>query len=50
MPGAAARAIQELAGHQDLATTDRYMHLNPGAIDAVIPCWIPLESTPVVEK
>jgi site-specific recombinase XerD len=26
MRGAPARAIQELAGHQDLATTQRYMH------------------------
>ena len=29
MRGAPARAIQELAGHQDLATTQRYMHLSP---------------------
>jgi integrase len=36
MRGAAARAIQDLAGHQDLATTERYMHLSPGAIDAAI--------------
>ncbi len=28
-----ARAIQELAGHQDLITTQRYMHLSPAAID-----------------
>jgi excisionase family DNA binding protein len=27
MRGAPARAIQELAGHQDLGTTQRYMHL-----------------------
>jgi site-specific recombinase XerD len=26
MRGAPARAIQELAGHQDLETTQRYMH------------------------
>lgn len=34
--GAPARAIQELAGHQDLSTTQRYMHLSPAAIDAAI--------------
>jgi len=34
--GAPARAIQDLAGHQDLATTHRYMHLSPGAIESAI--------------
>jgi len=34
--GAPARAIQELAGHQDLGTTQRYMHLSPAALDAAI--------------
>jgi hypothetical protein len=29
MQGATAKAIQELAGHQDLATTQRYKHLSP---------------------
>lgn len=29
MRGAPVRAIQELAGHQDLGTTQRYMHLSP---------------------
>jgi len=36
MQGAPARAIQELAGHQDLATTQRYMHLSPAALDSAI--------------
>lgn len=36
MRGAQARAIQELAGHQDLGTTQRYMHLSPAALDAAI--------------
>jgi site-specific recombinase XerD len=36
MRGAPARAIQELAGHQDLATTQRYMRLSPAALDAAI--------------
>jgi hypothetical protein len=36
MRGAPARAIQELAGHQDLTTTQRHMHLRPAALDAAI--------------
>jgi site-specific recombinase XerD len=36
MRGAPARAIQELAGHRDLATTQRYMHLSPAALDSAI--------------
>jgi integrase len=36
MRGAPARAIQELAGHRDLATTQRYMHLSPAAIQGAI--------------
>ena len=36
MRGGAARAIQELAGHQDLTTTQRYMHLSPAAIEGAI--------------
>jgi len=36
MRGAPARAIQELAGHQDLMTTERYMHLSPAALDSAI--------------
>ena len=36
MRGAPARAIQELAGHQALSMTQRYMHLSPAALDAAI--------------
>ena len=36
MRGAGARAIQELAGHQDLATTQRYMHVSLAAIESAI--------------
>jgi site-specific recombinase XerD len=36
MRGVPARAIQELAGHQDIGTTQRYMHLSPADLDAAI--------------
>ncbi len=36
MRGAPARAIQELAWHQDLSTTQRYMHLSPATIEGAI--------------
>lgn len=36
MRGASAKQIQELAGHQDLATTQRYMHVGPTAIESAI--------------
>jgi len=36
MRGAPAKAIQELAGHQELGTTQRYMHLSPAALDRAI--------------
>jgi integrase len=36
MQGVPARAIQDLAGHRDLSTTQRYMHLSPSAVvDAI---------------
>jgi site-specific recombinase XerD len=36
MRGAPAKAIQELAGHEDLSTTQRYMHLSPAAMESAI--------------
>lgn len=36
MRGAPSRAVQELAGHSEIAMTQRYMHLSPAALDAAI--------------
>jgi site-specific recombinase XerD len=36
MRGAPAKAIQELAGHADLSTTMRYMHLSPASLNQAI--------------
>jgi len=46
MRGAPARAIQELARHQDLVTTQRYMHLSPAVIENAVR----LLDTPSVAK
>jgi integrase-like protein/nucleotidyltransferase AbiEii toxin of type IV toxin-antitoxin system len=34
--GAPARAIQELAGHSEIVTTQRYMHLSPATVNSAI--------------
>ena len=47
MRGAPARAIQELAGYQDMSTTQRYMHVSPAAIEDAIRL---LESPGVVSR
>ncbi len=36
MRGAPAMAIKELAGHQSITTTQRYMHLSPAAVESAI--------------
>ena len=36
MHGIPARTIQEMAGHQDLTTTMRYMHMSPKSMDAAV--------------
>jgi site-specific recombinase XerD len=36
MKGAPPRAIQELAGHQSITVTNRYMHLAPGELQNAI--------------
>jgi len=36
MNGAPAKAIQDLAGHRELGTTQRYMHASPAALESAI--------------
>ena len=36
MKGVPTKAIQELAGHSHLSTTQRYMHLSPAAVEEAI--------------
>ena len=43
-----AREIQELAGHQNLATTQRYMHLTPATLKATVRLLDQTENVPAV--
>jgi len=45
MRGAAPKAIQDLAGHQSMAVTNRYMHLAPGALRTAIDLLEPLQAS-----
>ena len=36
MRGAPSKAVQGLAGHQELTMTQRYIHLSPAALDSAI--------------
>ena len=36
MGGTPAKVVQDMAGHSDLTTTLRYMHLAPGATDDAV--------------
>ncbi len=47
MRGAPAKAIQELAGHTNLTTTYRYMHLSPAAREGAIRLLNRRESGPI---
>ena len=42
------REIQELAGHQNLATTQRYMHLTPATLEATVRLLDQLGNVPAV--
>ena len=47
MRGGTGGAIQKLAGHSNLATTERYMHMSPTAIDNTIRLLDPPPQFPV---
>jgi len=44
MKGAETKSIQELAGHQDLAVTQRYMHLSSAKRTLLFDCWTPTQA------
>ena len=47
MKGIATRTIQELAGHADLSTTQKYMHLAPVELENAIKI---LENAPPISS
>ena len=50
MHGAAAKAIQELAGHEDLSPPQRYMHFSAQAIEGAIRLLDPPGAAGLVES
>jgi hypothetical protein len=50
MRGAPARAIQEIPGHEDLSSTQSYLHLSAAAVDSAIRLLDGDEAIECVEK